>query len=121
MRFMVLLSGLAACAATALAALSAGRPLELVVRDAALASVVGALLGRWAWARVTNAFGELLAHKRAAETAAPADPAPTTPAATAGPRGPGPGRSAPGMPASDPNAGLSSPRLSPPSSSSRSL
>jgi hypothetical protein len=87
-KFAFLISGAIGFALAALAGLSAGRPVDLVLRDAAVACLVTALAGRWFWQVVDRAFSETVqARKAAAEAAAAAAEAaaaaPPAPASTA--------------------------------------
>ncbi|MEN9841861.1 MAG: hypothetical protein RL376_1661 [Verrucomicrobiota bacterium] len=90
MKFAFLISGVVGFVLTALAGFSADRPVDLVLRDAAVACLITALAGRWFWQVVDRAFSEtVLARKAAAEAAAAAaeaaaaaPPAPAPAAAT---------------------------------------
>lgn len=79
MRFAFLVSGVAGFLLVAVTGLSAGRALDLVLRDAALACLAAALVGRWFWRGLDRAFAQVLAARRAeaeAAEAAPASPSP---------------------------------------------
>lgn len=83
MKFAFLAGGFAGFALAVAAGFSAGREADLVLRDAAIACLVGALLFRWFWSVVVNAFGETVALKRAAAEAQPAPKAAAVPAPAA--------------------------------------
>ena len=94
MRFVILLFGAAGFSLVVLTGFLAGRPADLVLRDAALGCLASAFVGRWFWRVVRGAFAETLAARRqqeqqqqlaAQEKAAPA--APARPAPAPAPRG----------------------------------
>ncbi len=72
MRFAFLISGIAGCLLVGLVGLASGRDFEPVLRDAALACLVCAFVGRWFWGGLERAFAETLAVRRAAAEAAEA-------------------------------------------------
>jgi hypothetical protein len=82
MKFIFLIGGFIGFALTATTGLSAGREAGLVLRDAALGCLVGALLFRWFWSVVVKAITETAERRRqeiqaavAKSTPAPAEPA----------------------------------------------
>jgi len=85
MRFAFLCFGAVGFALVAITGYSADRPIDLVLRDAAVACLVTALVGRWFWRVLDSAFAETVAARRAAaaaaaeaeEAAAKASPAPS--------------------------------------------
>ncbi len=86
MRFVILLFGAAGFSLVVLTGALAGRPADLVLRDAALGCLGSAFVGRWFWQVVRGAFAATLATRRedqlAAEEKAAAAAAPPAPAAT---------------------------------------
>ncbi len=72
MKAFVLGSGAVGFAAVTFAGVSAGRLPELVLRDAALACLATAVVGRWFWGVLDRAFAETVAARRAAAEAAEA-------------------------------------------------
>ncbi len=73
MRSLFLAGGFAGFALCALAGVVAGRAPDLILRDAAIGCLVGALLLRWFWQVLLGGFQETLkARRRAAEEAAAA-------------------------------------------------
>jgi hypothetical protein len=86
MKFAFLAGGFTGFALAALAGLSAGREADLVLRDAAVACLVGAFLFRWFWSVLINAFvvtarakrAAALAEEEARAAAQPATPAPVS-------------------------------------------
>lgn len=70
MKYVFLLSGAAGFAIVAVSGYSAERPIDLVLRDASLACLGTALVGRWFWRVLDRAFAESLAARRAIEQAA---------------------------------------------------
>ncbi len=81
MKFIVLLFGTAGFTLVMLSGLVAGRSPDLVLRDAALACLGAAFLGRWFGGVIREAFTQALAIRRAAqESAAAAVPAMPAPA-----------------------------------------
>ena len=106
MRFVILLFGAAGFSLVVLTGFLAGRPADLVLRDAALGCLASAFVGRWFWRVVRGAFAETLAARRqqeqqqqlaAQEKAAPAAPAPA-PSRTAAPARPAPAPAPRGAP-----------------------
>ncbi|HRE80378.1 MAG TPA: hypothetical protein PLN52_04980 [Opitutaceae bacterium] len=90
MKFAFLAGGFTGFALATAAGFSAGRAPDLILRDAALACLAGALLLRWFWSIVIKVFSEAVTLKRAALeaeaealAASQATPvAPTSPAKT---------------------------------------
>ncbi len=84
MRFAFLVSGAFGFFLVLAVGLGSGRDLEPVLRDAAVACLLSAFVGRWFWRGLEIAFARTLPERRAAleaaeaEAAAPA-PAPATP------------------------------------------
>ena len=73
MKALFLAGGFAGFALCALAGLLAGRAPDLILRDAAIGCLAGALLVRWFWRVLLGGFQETLkARRRAAEEAAAA-------------------------------------------------
>jgi pyruvate/2-oxoglutarate dehydrogenase complex dihydrolipoamide acyltransferase (E2) component len=72
MKFAFLLSGAVGFAIVALTGYNAGRQPDLVLRDAALACLGMAILGRWFWGIVDRSFAHALHARIAAEQAAEA-------------------------------------------------
>jgi len=72
MKALFLAGGFAGFALCSLAGLMAGRAPDLILRDAAIGCLVGALLVRWFWRVLLNGFQETLTLRRkvAAEAAA---------------------------------------------------
>lgn len=64
MKFAFLSGGFLGFALVAVAGLTAGRSADLVLRDAALACLVGALVVRWFWSVVIRAFADAIAQRR---------------------------------------------------------
>jgi len=96
MKYFVLGAGALGFAAVAIAGFTADRLPDLVVRDAALACLATALIGRWFWGVLDRAFADTVAARRAAAEAAEAaeadeagkkkeTTAPVSPAASARP------------------------------------
>jgi divalent metal cation (Fe/Co/Zn/Cd) transporter len=85
MKFVFLTGGFIGFALSAIAGLSAGREAGLVLRDAAIGCLVGALLFRWFWSVVVKSLADTLERRRAEAKAAEAAPA-------AVPAAPAPGR-----------------------------
>ena len=69
MKFMFLAGGFAGFILAGAAGLSADRAYDLVLRDAALGCLAGALLFRWFWSVVVKAITETLTARRAAARA----------------------------------------------------
>ena len=73
MKSLFLASGFAGFALCAIAGLLAGRAPDVILRDAAIGCLAGALLVRWFWRVLLGGFQETLrARRRAAEEAAAA-------------------------------------------------
>ena len=72
MKFAFLLSGALGFFLVSVVGLGSGRDLEPVLRDAALACLVCAFVGRWFWSALETAFARALAERRAAAEAAEA-------------------------------------------------
>lgn len=70
MKYVVLSSGAFGFLLVAVAGFTAERPVDLVLRDAALACLATAFLGRWFWGVLDRAFAETVATRRAAAEAA---------------------------------------------------
>lgn len=70
MKYAVLCFGAAGFAIVAATGLAHGRALDLVLRDAALACLLTAWVGRWFWTVLESAFAQTLAARRAAALAA---------------------------------------------------
>ncbi len=68
MRYAFFIGGFIGFTATAAAGFLAGRPSEIVFRDAAISCVVAAFLFRWFWSVVVKAFVEA-AHQRRQQAA----------------------------------------------------
>ena len=88
MKFAFLVGGFTGFALVTVAGFTAGRAADLVLRDAALGCLAGALLFRWFWSVVIRAFTETMTLKRVAaeaeeeaQAAAKANPVGPTPAA----------------------------------------
>ncbi|HRE07241.1 MAG TPA: hypothetical protein PKX00_16625 [Opitutaceae bacterium] len=87
MKFAFLVGGFTGFALVTVAGFTAGRAADLVLRDAALGCLAGALLFRWFWSVVIRAFTETMTLKRVAaeaeeEAQAAAKAIPVGPAAT---------------------------------------
>jgi hypothetical protein len=86
MKFAFLAGGFTGFALAAVVGLTAGRDADLVLRDAAIACLVGAFLFRWFWSVLINAFvvtarakqAAAIAEEEARAAAQPATPAPVT-------------------------------------------
>ena len=85
MRFVFLVCGFLGFAVVAIGGFSAGRAADLVLRDAALGCLAGALLGRWFWQVLVQALEQTIVAKRAAEAAAAGAAASAPPPASAKP------------------------------------
>ena len=72
MKFVFLAGGLAGFLLAGAAGLSAGRAYDLVLRDAALGCLGGALLFRWFWSVLVKALTDTVSARRAAERASQA-------------------------------------------------
>lgn len=72
MQFIFLAGGFAGFALTSVTGLISGREPDLVLRDAAIGCLVGALVFRWFWNVLVKALTEALKAKRAADAAAAA-------------------------------------------------
>ncbi len=83
MKFIFLTGGFVGFTLAALGGLGAGRDSALVLRDAAIGCLVGALLFRWFWSVVVNAVDETRQHRRKEALAAEAKPTPPPSAASA--------------------------------------
>jgi hypothetical protein len=70
MKYAVLSSGAFGFVVVAVAGFTAERPADLVLRDAALACLATAFLGRWFWGVLDRAFAETVTARRAAAEAA---------------------------------------------------
>ncbi len=70
MQFVFLAGGFAGFALTAATGLLAGREPDLVLRDATIGCLAGALLFRWFWNVLVKALSEALKAKRDADAAA---------------------------------------------------
>jgi hypothetical protein len=71
MKTFFLAGGFAGFALSAAAGFLAGRAPDLILRDAAIGCLVGALLVRWFWGVLLRGFHEtLIAHRHAVEEAA---------------------------------------------------
>ncbi|MET0262199.1 MAG: hypothetical protein ABW223_04830 [Rariglobus sp.] len=86
MKFVFLIGGFIGFALAAIAGLSAGREAGLVLRDAAIGCLAGALLFRWFWSVVVKAVAETIERRRheAAVTAEKPAAVPTPTPATNG-------------------------------------
>lgn len=74
MKYVFLTGGFLGFALVCAAGLSAGREPDLVLRDASLGCLVGALLMKWFWGHVVEAIRQTVEAKRAkAEADADAD------------------------------------------------
>ncbi len=110
MKFAFLISGAIGFALAALAGFSADRPVDLVLRDAAVACLITALAGRWFWQVVDRAFSETVVARKAAaeaaaaaaEAAASAPPAPAAGAKSPSARPPAPASKSAATPAPTP-------------------
>jgi len=69
MKFAFLVGGFTGFALVTVAGFTAGRAADLVLRDAALGCLAGALLFRWFWSVVIRAFTETMTLKRVAAEA----------------------------------------------------
>lgn len=69
MKFIFLTGGFAGFVLTAAAGFLADRAPDLVLRDAAIGCLAGALLFRWFWSVVIKVFGEAIASNRIAASA----------------------------------------------------
>ncbi len=78
MKFIFLAGGFVGFSLTALAGLGAGRDAALVLRDAAIGCLVGALLFRWFWSVVVKALAETVERHRREALAAESKPAPAS-------------------------------------------
>lgn len=72
MRYVFLFSGVSGFVLVAAVGYFAERPFDLVLRDAALACLGSALVGRWFWSVLDGAFAATLEVRRAAAEAAQA-------------------------------------------------
>lgn len=94
MRFAFLFSGACGFFLVVGVGLASGRDVEPLLRDGALACLLCALVGRWFWSGLEQAFARTLAARRAeaeaAEAAAAPAPASNPPAKTANPARPVP-------------------------------
>jgi len=107
MRFAFLLSGAFGFFLVAAVGLGSGRDLEPVLRDAAVACLLAAFVGRWFWQGLETAFARTLADRHAALEAAEAEaaasaaaapaPSPRVSAAPAKPASPAPKSPAPAL------------------------
>ncbi len=70
MKYAFLAGGFLGFSLTVVTGLLAGRVPDLVLRDAAIGCLAGALLFRWFWSVLTKAFIATVQAKRAAEAAA---------------------------------------------------
>jgi hypothetical protein len=70
MKYAVLSSGAFGFVVVAVAGFTADRPADLVLRDAALACLATAFLGRWFWGVLDRAFADTVTARRAAAEAA---------------------------------------------------
>lgn len=89
MKFVTLIFGALGFLLVAGPAWSAGRPADLILRDAAFGCLIVAWCGRWFWRRCEAVFANVLAERRAAARAAAeiaAAAAAPAPAPTAGRR-----------------------------------
>ena len=84
MKFVFLTGGFLGFALAGFVGLSAGRDAGLVLRDAAIGCLVGALLFRWFWSVLVKALADTVEGRRqeTASTETPA-PAPAAPAPSA--------------------------------------
>lgn len=64
MKFAFLSGGFLGFILVAVAGFSAGRSADLVLRDAAVACLIGALLLRWFWSVVIRAFADAIAQRK---------------------------------------------------------
>ncbi|MBL9205563.1 MAG: hypothetical protein JNN01_10795 [Opitutaceae bacterium] len=92
MKYAFLAGGFTGFALVTVAGFTAGRAADLVLRDAALGCLVGALLFRWFWSVVIRAFTEAMTLKRIAaeaeeENKAAAKAIPVGPVPAAAPAG----------------------------------
>lgn len=78
MKFVFLAGGFVGFALVGLAGLGAGRDAALVLRDAAIGCLVGALLFRWFWSVVVKALAETVERRRQEAAAAEAKSAPAS-------------------------------------------
>jgi hypothetical protein len=81
MKFVFLAGGFVGFALAAVAGLGAGRDAALVLRDAAVGCLVGALLFRWFWSVVVKALAETVERRRREALAVETKPVPATPPA----------------------------------------
>ena len=88
MRFAFLVSGVFGFLLVGAVGLASGRDFEPVLRDAALACLVFAFVGRWFWRALENAFAQSLAARHAAARAEPGPSAAVAPAPPASPSAP---------------------------------
>lgn len=72
MRFIFLTGGFVGLLAVAIMGLSAGRAVDLVLRDAAIGALVGGILFRWFWSIFVKLLSQAVRAKRAAEAASEA-------------------------------------------------
>jgi hypothetical protein len=70
MRYVFLFSGVCGFVLVAGVGYFAERPFDLVLRDAALACLASALVGRWFWSVLDRAFASTMEVRRAAAEAA---------------------------------------------------
>ena len=77
MKYAFLTGGCLGFTLTTVTDLLAGRMPDLVLRDAAIGCLAGALLLRWFWATLAKAFADTVNAKRAAEAAVAASAAAT--------------------------------------------
>ena len=70
MRFIFLLGGFVGFLLTCIAGLFADRAIDLVLRDAAIGCLIGALLFRWFWSVFVKALSIAVRAKRAARAEA---------------------------------------------------
>ncbi|CAM2827143.1 hypothetical protein [Rariglobus hedericola] len=85
MKFVFLTGGFVGFVIAAIAGLSAGRDSGLVLRDAAIGCLVGALLFRWFWSVVVKALADTIERRRVEARAAELSPAPAPAPAAAAP------------------------------------
>ncbi|WP_269799097.1 hypothetical protein [Geminisphaera colitermitum] len=74
MRSIFLFSGFIGFTVVALAGLTAGRDPDLVLRDAAIGCLAGALVGRWFWSVLVSAMRETLLAQRQTQPLLPPPP-----------------------------------------------
>jgi siroheme synthase len=70
MKFAFLSGGFLGFALVTVAGFTAGRSADLVLRDAALACLIGALVLRWFWSVVIRAFADAIEQRRREAVAA---------------------------------------------------